>query len=77
METTKKPFASSMTDIDRCAANIGNRFDMVLVASLRTRELRMGALKKIQDHNSLTVTALKEIEAGAVTRDHLKRLITK
>ena len=77
METKKKIFSPSMVDTDVCTKNIGNRFDMVLVASYRTRELRRGAVKKISDTNSATVTALKEIEAGAIKRDYLKRLTTR
>lgn len=77
METKKKMFSSSMVDTDKCTTNIGNRFDLVLVASYRTRELRRGAIKRVPDTNSATVTALKEIEAGAIKRDYLKRLITR
>ena len=75
-ESKKVMYSSSMVDTDACAENIGNRFQLVLVAATRTRELSRGALKKVKDHNSAPVTALKEIEAGHITKDYLKRITT-
>jgi DNA-directed RNA polymerase subunit omega len=61
-------------DYDKCAANIGNRFDMVLVAALRARELKRGYVKTISTPNGNVVTALQEIQAGNVGADYLKRI---
>jgi DNA-directed RNA polymerase omega subunit len=61
-------------DTDRCVENIGNRFDLVLVASARARELRRGYAKHVLGLNSINITALKEIEAGYIGRDYLKRV---
>lgn len=69
-------YSESRVDMDACTENIGNRFELVHVASLRVRELRKGAVRKVSDNNSAAVTALKEIEAGHVTRDYLKRIKT-
>jgi DNA-directed RNA polymerase subunit omega len=72
--TKKKAYDPSKIDTDKCVANIGNRFDLVLVASQRVRELSRGKLKQVNTNNSVSVTALQEIEEGLVTRDYLKRI---
>lgn len=61
-------------DTDQCVANVGNRFDLILVASARVRELRRGHAKKVPHNNSHPITALREIEAGHVGRDYLKKV---
>jgi len=53
---------------------VGNRYDLVLIASLRTRELKRGFKPKITTTAGTTVTALQEIEKGLVSIDYLKRL---
>lgn len=53
---------------------VGNRYDLVLIASLRTRELKRGFKPKIQTKAGTTVTALQEIEKGLISVDYLKRL---
>jgi DNA-directed RNA polymerase subunit omega len=59
---------------DVCVEKIGNRFNLVLVASLRARELGRGHKKLVNTPNGNIVTALQEIEAGLVTADYLKRV---
>lgn len=58
---------------------IGNRFDLVLVASQRARELKNGSMPKVQGKDaSTTVTALREIEEGKYTKkDYLSKLHCK
>jgi DNA-directed RNA polymerase subunit omega len=51
--------------------NVGNRYDLVLIASRRTRELRSGWAPKIQSKNGALVTAIREIEQGFIGRDYL------
>lgn len=53
---------------------VGNRFDLVLIASQRVRELKRGALPKVTSKNGAIVTALREIEQGHIGRDYLKRI---
>ena len=53
---------------------IGNRYDLVLVASLRARELRRNHAPKIKSTNGALVTALREIEEGHIGRDYLLKL---
>lgn len=53
---------------------VGNRYDLVLIASVRTRELMSGHRSKINTTNAPVVTALREIEEGHVGREYLKRV---
>jgi len=73
-----------MNDFDKATAKIGNRFDMVLVASERMRELHKQR-KDLEDHGDLSVetrrkeapphwVAVNDIEEGRVDRQYLHRL---
>ena len=53
---------------------VGNRFDLILIASQRVRELKRGHRPKLTTKAGTTVTALQEIEAGLVGREYLKRI---
>ena len=61
-------------DVNRCAAQAGNRFDLILMAAVRTRELNRGAKALIANTHKSTVTALEEIQEGLVGRDLLRRV---
>lgn len=51
---------------------IGNKYDLVLIASRRVRELRNGYASEIDNpHRNQIVTALREIEQGKIGRDYL------
>ena len=63
-----------MNDTDRCVANIGNRFNLILVGAQRARELYKGAVPKVITTSTPIVAALEEIEAGLVTADYLKKI---
>jgi DNA-directed RNA polymerase subunit omega len=63
-----------MVDTDRCVENIGNRFNLVLVASQRARELKRGHRKLTAGSDGTIITALKEIEEGHVGSDLLRRI---
>jgi DNA-directed RNA polymerase subunit omega len=63
-----------MVDTDRCVEQVGNRFDLVLVASHRVRELSKGHRKLTTGSDGNIITALKEIEEGHVGRDLLRRI---
>jgi DNA-directed RNA polymerase subunit omega len=52
---------------------VGNRFDLVLIASARVRELKHGHMAKVITDAGPTVTALQEVEAGKVGREYLER----
>jgi DNA-directed RNA polymerase subunit omega len=72
----KNLFVPSQNDTDRCVEMIGNRFNLVLVASARVRELRRGARPLVENKNSSAphVLALKEIEAGKVGIEYLRKV---
>lgn len=53
--------------------NVGNRFDLVLIASKRARNISMGAEPMVPaDNDKPTVIALREIADGLVGEDILK-----
>lgn len=66
----------SQNDTDRCVEMIGNRFNLVLVASIRVRELRRGSKPLVDNYNKSapSVLALKEIEQGKVGIEYLKKV---
>jgi len=50
---------------------IGNTYDMILIASRRVRELRNGHAPMVERRYGDLVTAVREIEQGLVGRDYL------
>jgi DNA-directed RNA polymerase subunit omega len=74
LKIIKVPFSPQNIDTDKCVEAVGNRFDLVLIASVRVRELRRGHAKQVMGTNSATITALKEIEAGKIGREYLKKV---
>jgi DNA-directed RNA polymerase subunit omega len=59
-------------DTNKCVENVGNRFDLVLIAAQRARELKRGYRKLLVSQDGPTVTALQEIEEGLVGRELLR-----
>jgi DNA-directed RNA polymerase subunit omega len=53
---------------------IGNRYDLVLIASIRARELKRGYKPLIDTVNKPIVTALNEIEQGKIGIEYLKKI---
>ena len=53
---------------------VGNRYDLVLIASARARELSRGGTALVASRRGPVVTALKEIEQGRVGREYLKKI---
>jgi DNA-directed RNA polymerase omega subunit len=53
---------------------VGNRFDLILIAAQRVRELKQGHRSKLSTKLGPVDTALQEIEKGLVGREYLKRL---
>ena len=52
--------------VEDCLDKVSSRFDLVLLASKRARQLRMGAKPCIESDNRDIVVALREIAAGKV-----------
>lgn len=62
-------------DLQRARQQIGgSHFDLILIASLRARELARGAWAKVKSRHGPVVTAVMEIEAGEVGREYLEKL---
>lgn len=59
--------------IEDCLDNVDNRFELILVASKRARQLAKGIAEPMVpvDNDKPTVLALREIAAGKITRDIL------
>ena len=62
-------------DTDACVEQIGNRFDLVIAASARVREL-ITRHKRSENPGQLnaSVTALLEVQSGKVGREYLKKV---
>ena len=60
--------------VEDCLKKITNRFEMVLCAAYRTRQLHQGHPAKVEAKDKQTVVALREIAAGEVARDMLDRV---
>ena len=59
--------------VEDSLAMVNNRFDLVLIAAKRARNISMGAEPMLSaDNDKPTVIALREIAEGLVTEDILK-----
>ena len=59
--------------VEDCLDNVENRFELVLVAAKRKRQLMLGADPLVpEDRDKLTVIALREIAEGMITRSILE-----
>lgn len=75
------------TTVEDCLENVDNRFQLVLVAAKRARELAAGADALVpEDNDKPTVIALREIAAGLIdvsildktsAREHAEESIVK
>lgn len=64
--------------VEDCLPAVGNRFDLVLVASRRARQIAMGALPLVDAENDKpTVLALREIAAGLMNLKILDEIDAK
>jgi DNA-directed RNA polymerase subunit omega len=61
--------------VEDCLENVANRFELVMVASKRARQLATGGRDPmvLEESDKPTVIALREIAEGFVTNDILKR----
>lgn len=57
---------------EKASQAVGSKYDLILIASRRVRELRNGHAPLITDaHHNAMITALREIEQGQVGREYL------
>jgi DNA-directed RNA polymerase subunit K/omega len=63
-------------DIEQCVANSGhNRFDLVIMASARAKELaRRHKQSESKEHIYAPITALLEFQEGKLGPDYIKRI---
>ncbi len=61
--------------VEDCLENVDNRFELVMVASKRARQIATGGKESLVDEESdkPTVIALREIAEGLITADILIR----
>jgi len=59
--------------IQNAVEKIGNRFDLILLAARRARQMQTGGKEPLvpEDNDKPTVIALREIEAGLITQEIL------
>lgn len=62
---------------EKAVQQVGNRYDLILIASARIRELHKGHRPKLNTKHGKSLTALTEIEEGLVGREYLKRISDK
>ncbi|AXE93312.1 DNA-directed RNA polymerase subunit omega [Paraburkholderia sp. 22099] len=60
--------------VEDCLKQIPNRFELALAATYRARQLAQGHTPKIESRDKPTVVALREIAAGMVGVEMLKKV---
>ena len=60
--------------VEDCLKQIPNRFELALAATYRARQLAQGHTPKIETRDKPTVVALREIAAGQVGVEMLKKV---
>ncbi len=55
----------------KAVEKVGNRFDLILIASARAREI---SRKKIPSKNTPCIQALRDVENGIVGREYLRKI---
>lgn len=56
--------------VEDCIEKVPNRFDLVQVTTIRTKQLVKGAQRFVQNDNKEVVTALREIAEGFVVPEY-------
>ena len=61
--------------VEDCLENIHNRFDLILIASKRARQIARGVSEPMveRENDKPTVLALREIADGLVTKEILNQ----
>lgn len=63
--------------VEDCLKHVDNRFELVLTASERARQLTKGAEQRLEGLSSRTkptIVALRELAEGAITPDEIKAI---
>jgi DNA-directed RNA polymerase subunit omega len=62
--------------VEDCLKLVPNRFELTLAATYRARMLAQGHTPKVDSKDKPTVTALREIAAGKIGLEMLRRVPT-
>lgn len=62
--------------VEDCLKKIPNRFQLCLAATYRARMLAQGHTPKVESNDKVTVAALREIAAGHIGLEMLKKVPT-
>ena len=60
--------------VEDCLTYVPNRFELTLAATYRALQLAQGATPKVDARDKPTVVALREIAAGQVGREMLRKV---
>ena len=60
--------------VEDCLKTIPNRFELVLAATYRARQLVQGHSPRVESRDKETVVALREVAAGVTDRDMLTKV---
>jgi DNA-directed RNA polymerase subunit omega len=60
--------------VEDCLKTIQNRFELVLAATYRARQLVQGHSPRVESRDKATVVALREVAAGVTDRDMLTKV---
>ncbi len=60
--------------VEDCLKTIPNRFELVLAATYRARQLVQGHSARVESRDKATVVALREVAAGVTDRDMLTKV---
>ena len=59
--------------VEDCLEKVANRFELIMVASKRARDISMGTEPLVEwENDKATVVALREIADSLITNDYLK-----
>jgi DNA-directed RNA polymerase subunit omega len=67
----KEQTMSNGTTSEAASLKIGSKYDMILIATARARDLRRGHAPLVEKTHGNIVTALQEIEEGKIGLDYL------
>lgn len=67
-------FPMARITVEDCLKQIPNRFELALVATYRARQLANGHEPRLASKDKPTVTALREVAAGLVGRELLRKV---
>jgi DNA-directed RNA polymerase subunit omega len=60
--------------VEDCLKTIPNRFELVLAATYRARQLVQGHAPRVDAKDKATVVSLREVAAGVTDRDMLTKV---